>query len=92
MLPVVGKVVLSTTSRNVGYRSSTDTHGTDAQDLLDFKPAVAVPCLIFCIVESMQDNFCYSLSASHIRAMPDVRFGGSSHANSKEKGGKKMQS
>jgi len=56
MLPVVGKVVLSIVSRDSRYGFSTDTHGTDAQNLLDFKHAVAVPCLTFCIVKSMQDN------------------------------------
>jgi len=56
MLPVVVKVVLSTVSKDGRYGSSRDTHGTDTQDLLDFKPAVAVPCLTFCIVKNMHDN------------------------------------
>lgn len=53
---MVEKVVLSTVSRDGRHGSSTDTHGTDAQDLSDFRSAVAVPCLTLCIVESMQDN------------------------------------
>jgi len=56
MLPVVGKVVFSIVSRDGRYGSSIDTHGTDAQDLSGFKHAVAVPCLTFCIVKSLQDN------------------------------------
>jgi hypothetical protein len=74
MLPVVGKVVLITVSNDGRYGSSTDKHGTDAQH------AAAVPSHILHYMKECRMTLCHSLSASHIRAMPDVRFEGAGHA------------
>jgi hypothetical protein len=74
MLPVVWKAVLITVSKDGRYGSATDKHGTDAQY------AVTVPSYILQYLKVCRMTLCHSLSASHIRAMPDARFEGTGHA------------
>jgi len=56
----------------------TQVYGTDAMDLLNFQHAAPVSCHKYTLSKSRQDDL-LSLSASHIRVMPDVRLDGAGH-------------
>jgi len=65
-------------ARVTAWLNYRQVYGTDGMDLLNFRRAAPVPCHKYTLPKRRQDDL-LSLSASHIRVMPDVRLDGAGH-------------